>query len=62
LKHGANVSAKDDYALRWSALNGHLEVVKLLLEHGADISIDIIKKSHDNVKEYLQFEFDKQQI
>jgi ankyrin repeat protein len=62
LEHGANVNADDDYPLRYSAQNGHLEIVKLLLEHGAKLTIDIINRSHYNVKEYLQSEFDKQQI
>ena len=34
---GANVSADNDYALRWSANGGHLEVVKFLVSQGADI-------------------------
>lgn len=34
VEHGADVHAKDDYALRWSARNDHLEVVKCLVEHG----------------------------
>ena len=37
LSDGANVRAKDSYALRWSARNGHFEVVRLLLDRGADI-------------------------
>ena len=30
-------NAGDNYALRWNAENGHLDVVKLLIEKGADI-------------------------
>jgi ankyrin repeat protein len=26
-----------DYALKWASINGHTEIVKLLLEHGADV-------------------------
>ena len=33
IENGANISAKNDYALRYSARNGHLEVVKLSLIH-----------------------------
>ena len=34
----ANIHVKDNFALRWSAVNGHLEVVKFLVEQGANIS------------------------
>jgi len=37
VENGADIHADEDYALRWSALNGHLEVVKYLVEIGADI-------------------------
>lgn len=40
LEHGANVNAKDEYnntSLNWAALWGHAEIVKRLLEAGADI-------------------------
>ena len=37
VKAGANVHADNDAALRWSANNGHLEVVKALIEAGADV-------------------------
>ncbi len=37
LKKGANIHAREDYALRWSAINGHIEVVKYLVENGANI-------------------------
>jgi ankyrin repeat protein len=36
LKAGANVHAKDDEALWWASANGHLKVVKLLLDYGAN--------------------------
>jgi len=38
LKHGADVHADDDRALRWAAHYGYTEIVKLLLDHGADIN------------------------
>ena len=38
LKHGANVHAMNDTALRWAALSGHREVLRVLKnwikEHG----------------------------
>lgn len=40
LEAGASVNVKDEYnntSLNWAALSGHLEVVKRLLEGGADI-------------------------
>jgi ankyrin repeat protein len=39
LEHGADVNTKDDFGitpLHWAADKGHVEVVKLLLERGAD--------------------------
>jgi len=38
LKMGADVHAKDDYALQMASFDGHLPVVKLLLKNGADVS------------------------
>ena len=37
VENGADIHADYDYALRWSASNGHLDVVKYLIENGADI-------------------------
>ena len=34
---GADIHADEDYALRWSAQNGHLAIVKFLVKAGADI-------------------------
>ena len=36
-ENNANIHAENEFALRWSAQNGHLEVVKYLAEKGADI-------------------------
>jgi len=40
LDQGADIHAKNDYALRLSACNGHLPIVQVLLEQGADIHAD----------------------
>ena len=37
IENGADVHARDDYAIRYSAKNGHIEVVKYLIDNGADI-------------------------
>jgi len=37
LEEGANVHAGDGWALIWASENGHLEIIKLLIEYGADI-------------------------
>ena len=34
---GADIHAREDFALRWASENGHLEIVKFLMENGADI-------------------------
>jgi ankyrin repeat protein len=39
LEHGANIHAYNDEALRYSALNGHLEMIHYLVEHGANIHV-----------------------
>jgi ankyrin repeat protein len=37
VSQGAAIHANDDEALRWSANNGHLEIVCYLVEQGANI-------------------------
>ena len=39
-ENGADITADDNYAVRWAAENGHLEVVKYLHENGADITAE----------------------
>lgn len=34
-----NYSGEDDTPLQWAVIRGHLDIVKLLLENGADVSI-----------------------
>lgn len=36
-KQGADIHAGGDWALRWAAINGHSDIVKYLVEKGADI-------------------------
>ena len=38
IKNGADVSARDNFALRSASYNGNLEVVRLLIDIGADVS------------------------
>lgn len=37
IEDGADVNARDNYALRWASKNGHLDIVRYLIEHGANI-------------------------
>ena len=37
IKEGADVHARDDYALRLASEYGHLETAKFLIENGADV-------------------------
>ena len=39
LHYGANIHVGDNYALRWSARKGHVEIINLLLNKGAKINI-----------------------
>lgn len=36
VEQGIDITASDNYAIRWASENGHLAVVELLLKHGAD--------------------------
>jgi ankyrin repeat protein len=38
IEHGADIQANNNYAVRWASVNGHLEVVKYLVEHGAIVN------------------------
>jgi len=37
-ERGADVTIGDNYAIRYSAQKGHLEIVKYLIKHGADVT------------------------
>ena len=37
-KNGADITADNNYAVKWASANGHLEVVKYLHENGADVT------------------------
>jgi ankyrin repeat protein len=37
LRHGADVHANEDWALRLASEDGHFELVQMLLQHGADV-------------------------
>ena len=60
-KQGADIHAMEDLALSWASENGHLEVVKYLVERGADIHIFedqplrlASQERHYEVVKYLQ--------
>jgi len=40
LERGADVHWRNDYAVRWAAANDHPEVVRFLVDHGADVNIN----------------------
>jgi len=44
---GANIHARDDYSLRLSVQNGYLEVVKYLVNAGANIHARNIHTNDD---------------
>ena len=52
----ADIHANNDQALYWASYNGHLAVVKYLIEHGADIHVHndyALHNGHKDVVEYL---------
>ena len=38
IDHGADITADDNYAVRWASKYGNTETVKLLIDYGADIT------------------------
>ena len=57
---GADVTARDNYAVRWASREGYLEVVKFLVSKGADITTWdnyavrlASRKGHLNVVKFL---------
>lgn len=60
---GADVHARDDMALQWASMMGHLKIVKLLLNHVATVDYFALRwaseKGHYNVVKLLK-SYDKQ--
>ena len=58
---GADVNMYNDLPLRWSADNGHLEVIKYLVSQGGNVGYDAIsfarKRGYTEVVEYLESAF-----
>jgi ankyrin repeat protein/endonuclease/exonuclease/phosphatase family metal-dependent hydrolase len=61
LKRGANIHAKNEYALTWSIIKGDKEILKYLIEKGANIQdnkdefIKMAEKyAHAEITEYLK--------
>ena len=61
LEEGININARNNCALEWASEKGYLDIVKYLVEHGADI--DTLKEYstylseinvHDDVVNYLK--------
>ena len=51
IEAGADVTANDNYAIRYASANGHTEVVKLLIKAGANVTAhncDAIKSALEN--------------
>jgi len=57
LSEGADVHDNNDQALWTASMFGHLEIVKLLVAHGAKIYDEVIRIAKDNghleIEEYL---------
>jgi ankyrin repeat protein len=65
----ADVHAHSDRSLRLASMNGHLEVVKLLIANGADVHVNedetlrwASKNGHTEVVKYLQQVIRKEKI
>ena len=57
IEQGANVSVRDNYALRLAASWGHLEVVKYLVSQGAQDDLAIrwaVRYGHLETVKYLE--------
>lgn len=61
--HGAVVCQGESTALHWAAMRGHVEICKLLLQHGAnktvankmgELPIDICKPSYSSSYRFVQ--------
>ncbi|RKX25339.1 MAG: hypothetical protein DRP47_09960, partial [Candidatus Zixiibacteriota bacterium] len=60
IDRGVDIAADDNYATKSASKNGHLDVVKYLVEHGADVTVDddyavrwASKNGHLDVVKYL---------
>lgn len=51
VKHGADVKAHRNDAIKSAAIGGHLSVVSFLQEHGADIKACKTKRVYDYVED-----------
>ena len=56
--NGVDITADNNYAIKWTSENGHLEVVKYLHANGADITTNraiswASRKGHLEVVKYL---------
>lgn len=56
----ADVKTSDDFCIRWAAKHGYIEMMSLLLDHGADVNakdgeplINAIEKGHDMAATFL---------
>ena len=64
IDHGSTVTAMDSEAIRLAAQNGHLEIVKMLYEEGAEYQVhqDYATRAaallnHTKVVDYLRYAF-----
>ena len=56
LKHGANVHAENDYALRQTSKYGYKNIVEILLKYGANVHAnddEALRNGHKDAVELL---------
>lgn len=58
LHKGADVHYLDDFAARWAAYKGYLEILKYLIENGANLNyklmVEAIESGHLDTVKYLR--------